>query len=340
VSGTRLVPGLALALVLAGAGASAHELRPAYLELRQLDATTWDLLFKVPARGERRLGLYVRLPDACTATEPAAHAVTGAHVERWRARCADGLAGRRVAIDGLTETRTDVLARVEHSDGSSQTARLTPDEPGFRVAGSATWIEVARTYFALGVEHILLGTDHLLFVLALLFLAGSWRRLVGTVSAFTVAHSVTLAAATLGWVYVPQAPVEAAIALSIVFVAAEVAHAAAGRPALAARKPWLVAFVFGLLHGLGFAGALRDVGLPEGAIPAALAFFNVGVEAGQLLFVAAVFGLVALVRALRTGAAADTWVVTTRLARPTAYAIGIPAAFWTLERTAGFWSPL
>jgi hydrogenase/urease accessory protein HupE len=338
VSALGLRSGLALAFLLAAASAGAHELHPAYLELRELDASRWDVLFKVPARGERRLGLQVRLPDGCTGSEPAARAVPGAHVERWRADCADGLVGRSVVIDGLAETRTDVLARVERSDGSSQTARLTPDAPRFRVSGGSTWIEVARTYFALGVEHILLGVDHLLFVLALLFLAGSWRRVVATVTAFTLAHSVTLAAATLGWVAVPRAPVEAAIALSIVFVAAEVAHAAASRPALAARKPWLVAFVFGLLHGLGFAGALREVGLPEGAIPAALGFFNLGVEAGQLLFVGAVFGLLRGLRALRLAEAADPWALTTGLARPAAYAIGIPAAFWTLERTAGFWS--
>jgi hypothetical protein len=168
----------------------------------------------------------------------------------------------------------------------------------------------------------------------------SWPRLVGTVTAFTLAHSATLAAATLGWVHVPQAPVEAAIALSIVFVAAEVLHAAAGRAGLAARKPWVVAFAFGLLHGLGFAGALREVGLPHDAIPAALAFFNVGVEVGQLLFVAAVFACFGLASRLAPGRGATpgTWAVAARLARPAAYAIGIPAAFWLIQRTAGFWS--
>ena len=142
---------------------------------------------------------------------------------------------------------------------------------------------MVRTYFKLGVEHILLGFDHLLFVLALLFLVEGWRRLLGTITAFTVAHSLTLAAATFGWVQVPQAPVEAVIALSIMFVAVEILHRQRGRTGIATRKPWVVAFVFGLLHGLGFAGALREIGLPDDAIPLALAFFNVGVEAGQLL---------------------------------------------------------
>lgn len=336
---TRSVPCIVLLLAFAPPVA-AHEVRPAYLELRELDSRTWDVLFKVPAKGDLRLGLYVRLPATCHGTEPAARAVAGAHVERWRATCESGLIGGRVAIEGLPVTRTDVLVRVQRADGASQTVRLTPGRPAFTVVGRAEWTAVARTYFDLGVEHILLGVDHLLFVLALLFLVAGWPRLLGTVTAFTLAHSLTLAAATLGWVHVPQAPVEAAIALSIVFVASEVLHAAAGRPALAARKPWLVAFAFGLLHGFGFAGALRGVGLPEDAIPAALAFFNIGVEVGQLTFVAAVFVCFALLRRVLQvhGTVPDTWAVAARLARPAAYAIGILAAFWLIERAVGFWS--
>ena len=189
--------------------------------------------------------------------------------------------------------------------------------------------------------HILLGIDHLLFVLALLFLVRNWPRLVGTVTAFTLAHSLTLAAATLGWVQVPQAPVEAAIALSIVFVAAEVLHARQGHPGLAARMPWVVAFVFGLLHGLGFAGALREVGLPEHAIPLALAFFNIGVEAGQLLFIAAFFLLVwvasRVLRGRQQRASATAWSTAGKLSLPAAYVIGTLASFWLIERTSGFW---
>jgi hypothetical protein len=328
---------LATLLSLVPAGALAHEVRPAYLELRELDATTWDVLFKVPARGEQRLGISVRLPETCRVSQFVAKAAPGAHVERWRASCEGGLVGGRVAIDGLELTRTDVLARVQSADGSGQTVRLTPGAPGFILSGEARFAEVAGTYFGLGVEHILLGIDHLAFVLGLLFLVASWPRLLGTITAFTVAHSFTLAAATLGFVHVAQAPVEAAIALSIVFVATEVAHGATGRPALAARRPWLVAFGFGLLHGLGFAGALRSVGLPEDAVPAALAFFNVGVEVGQLLFVAAVFALFGIMRRLWVSAS-DTWAIAAQVARPAAYAIGIPAAFWLIQRTAGFWS--
>ena len=185
---------------------------------------------------------------------------------------------------------------MERIDGTAQTVRLTPAEPGFTVVAAPGALEVARTYFALGVEHILAGVDHLLFVLGLLFLVGSWGRLIGTVTAFTVAHSLTLAAATLGLVYVPQKPVEAAIALSIAFVAADILRTDDARKSLTRRAPWIVAFVFGLLHGLGFAGALSDVGLPEHAVPLALLFFNLGVELGQLLFIACALPLAALGR--------------------------------------------
>jgi len=197
---------------------------------------------------------------------------------------------------------------------------------------------VAGTYLGLGVEHILLGIDHLLFVLALLFLVGNWPRLIGTVTAFTLAHSLTLAAATLGWIRVPPAPVEAVIALSIVFVAAEILHTRQGRGGLAARMPWVVAFVFGLLHGLGFASALRDIGLPEHAIPLALAFFNVGVELGQLLFIAGVFGLLWLIRPVghSVSGPGTSWGQSERLSVPTAYVVGTVAMFWVFERTYSF----
>jgi hypothetical protein len=205
--------------------------------------------------------------------------------------------------------------------------------------GTAGPAAVIRTYFKLGVEHILLGFDHLLFVLALLFLVEGWRRLLATVTAFTIAHSLTLAAATFGWVQVPQAPVEAVIALSIMFVAVEILHRHQGKAGIATRKPWIVAFVFGLLHGLGFAGALREVGLPHDAIPLALAFFNVGVEAGQLLFVAIVFLLFWLITRLMgtRGATAERSASPGRaIAQPASYMIGTLAAFWLIQRTYGF----
>ncbi len=328
-------------LVLAAGGphtAQAHEVRPGYLELNAIRAGVWDVLFKVPAKGDRRLALNLRLPESCEGTEPLTRMVAAAHVERWRVTCSDGLVGQSIAIEGLAATRTDVLARVVHADGTTQTLRLTPGRPSFELTNSPNQLEVAASYLGLGVEHILLGVDHMLFVLALLFLAGNTRKLVGAITAFTAAHSLTLAAATLGWIHVPSAPVEAAIALSIVLVAAELQRESAG---LTQRKPWLVAFAFGLLHGLGFAGALSDVGLPGHAIPVALAFFNLGVEAGQLAFIAAVlcsFKLASAVPHLR-GQARESgiWPLAELVASPAAYAIGILGAFWLIERTVSFW---
>jgi hydrogenase/urease accessory protein HupE len=194
-------------------------------------------------------------------------------------------------------------------------------------------MEVAATYLQLGVEHILGGIDHLLFILALLILVKGVGRLVATVTAFTFAHSLTLAAATLGFVYVPGPPVEAAIALSIVFVAAEIIHSRQGKMALTERFPWIVAFTFGLLHGFGFASALNEVGLPQSTIPVALLFFNVGVEVGQLIFIASVFALMALGRYLaqRLSVSQPTWSW-----RIPPYAIGTIAALWVIQRTVSF----
>jgi hypothetical protein len=321
--------------------AGAHEVRPGYLEIRAGADDTYAFVWKVPARGEYRLGIYVRLPDNCVGAPTSGSFVGGAFVQRWSARCEGGLTGRTIAIDGLSAMRTDVLVRLQRADDTTQTERLTPDRDSFEVVAAPDAMQVAATYFGLGVEHILGGIDHLLFVLILLFLVGDWRVLVLTVTSFTVAHSITLAAATLGWVHVPQAPVEAAIALSVMFVAAEVLHGAQGRPGLAARSPWIVAFVFGLLHGFGFAGALREVGLPEKDIPLALLFFNVGVEAGQLLFIAAVVAVFSLVARLLPGSGGERrgpWFTERLIRTPVAYAVGSMAAFWVVQRVVAFWA--
>ena len=200
-------------------------------------------------------------------------------------------------------------------------------------------LEVCRTYLVLGVEHILFGVDHLLFVLALLILVKGWRKLIGTITAFTVAHSITLAAATLGIVHVPNKPVEATIALSIVFVACEIVQRRQGRSGLTEAWPWVIAFSFGLLHGLGFANALREVGLPQNAIPLALLFFNVGVELGQLLFISVVMVIITL--AVHAARKLSRWSVAPQSAfawceNTSAYAIGAVAAFWLIQRTLSF----
>jgi hydrogenase/urease accessory protein HupE len=322
--------------------ALSDELRPGYLELRQTTPGTYSLLFKIPARGEDlRLAIYVNLPDGTQDVEaPRVSFTDGAYIERRTVRRDGGLVGHAVTIEGLSSTSTDVLVRIESLGGAIQTERLSPTKTAFVIQATPGAGEVAATYLRLGVEHILFGFDHLLFVLALVVLVREWRRVAVTVTAFTVAHSITLAAATLGFVNVPGPPVEATIALSIMLVSAEILNARRGTPSLTARLPWLVAFSFGLLHGFGFAGALAEVGLPQHAIPVALLFFNVGVEIGQLIFVAAVLSLIWLLRhaASRLWEAALVKRTFDRLDVTVAYAIGIVAAYWLVERTTAFFA--
>jgi len=307
--------------------------RPAYLEIRELGVERFAVLWKVPMRGEARLSLAVRFPVRCSVATPVARVdAGGALTERWQVACPGGLVGDSIRIDGLQDTLTDALARFERADRTTQVARLVPTAPAFVVEAVPSRLAVAATYLVLGVEHIWFGFDHLLFVLGLLILVGGRRNLIGTITAFTVAHSITLAAATLGWVRLAVQPVEAAIALSIVFVAGEIAHGQQGRNGLARRWPWLVAFSFGLLHGFGFAGALRETGLPENAVPLALLFFNIGVEVGQLAFIAVALAIAAA--AFVCGLSTSFRAVMRRAA---AYGIGGVAAFWTIERVATFW---
>lgn len=313
-----------------GAPACAHELQPGYLELRLIDTDLYAVVWKTPAQNGRPMAISARLPDSCVLNTPGQPIWDGsAFVSRWTTRCPGGLDGGVINIEGLEQTSTDVLVRFELPGGGSGVQRLTASRPSFTVPSRPGTVEVAGVYFRYGVGHILSGADHLLFVLALLFLVQGWKRVVGTITAFTVAHSITLAAATFGGVHVPGPPVEAVIALSIVFVAAEIIHGRQGRPGAAVKWPWLVAFAFGLLHGFGFAGALSDVGLPQQAIPLALFFFNVGVEVGQLLFVALVALTMVVVR--RMVVRRPRWI---EIVPP--YAIGTVAMFWVFERLAAF----
>jgi hydrogenase/urease accessory protein HupE len=320
---------VALATLLVPLPGHAHEVRPAYLDLREERPGEFSVLWKTPMLGEMRLALDPVFSGPAEAVAPVAGRTTGdAAVQTWRLR-AENLRGQTLRIAGLETTLTDALVRVAFADGRTWVHRLTPRQPEVVIPTRPNAWGVAGTYLALGVEHILTGIDHLLFVLALLLLTkGTWR-LVKTVTAFTVAHSITLGLATLGIVHVPSRPVEAVIALSIVFVAAEIVQARRGRASLAAQMPWIVAFIFGLLHGFGFAGALSEVGLPEGHIPVALLFFNLGVEAGQLLFIAAVLTLVTGARRIPMA-----WPLWAGLVPP--YAIGSLAMFWVIQRVAAF----
>jgi hydrogenase/urease accessory protein HupE len=320
-----------LLLVLVCASAVAHESRPAYLELRQVNPQTYDVRWKVPAQGERlRLALDVAFPAGTVQVGPMRTTyANNAFLQQWRVRRPGGLDGGRIGIVGLEFTLTDALIRVQRLDGTTQVARATAAEPVLTLEAEPGSWEVTRTYLVLGIEHILTGADHLLFVLALVILVGPTRRLLWTITAFTVAHSITLAAATLGFVHVPPPPVEASIALSILFLAVEIVHTRTGRPGLTQRAPWIVAFIFGLLHGLGFAGALSEIGLPTNAIPLALLFFNVGVEIGQLLFIGAVLLLMQALAHLPLPRGGWRWKLPV-------YAIGSVAAFWSVLRLSAF----
>jgi len=318
-------------------GVRAHEVRPAYLELRQTGQDTYDALWKVPGQGDLRLGLYVQLPATCTnVKEPNRSMGNNAYTERWTVKCAGSLSGGTIHIAGLSATATDVLVRLERLDGSAEVTRLTPSSPSFIVAAAANAVGVARTYTVLGIEHILTGIDHLLFVLALIIITRGGWKLVKTVTAFTVSHSITLTLATLGYVHIPQRPVEAVIALSIVFVAAEILRGRQGYVGITARAPWLVALMFGLMHGLGFASGLKDAGLPVGHIPTALLFFSLGVETGHFLFIGFVLSLFTL---MLWGASRLTLLYQQRLTTLEvlpAYAIGSVAMFWVIQRIAAF----
>ncbi len=330
--GVFLGPLLAMVMSLCGLvnSSSAHELQPGYLELRLIDKDEYAVIWKVPANRGRPMAIAAVLPANCTPPMPEQPIWDGAaYVVRWRVSCPGGLEGGIIKIEGLAKTSTDVLVRFDYADGVNEARRLTPGNPSFTVPTQPNSLEIARAYLLLGVEHILSGFDHLLFVLALLLLVKGSRRILATVTAFTLAHSLTLAVATFGLIHVAGPPVEATIALSIVFIAAEIIQSRHGKPGLTERFPWVVAFTFGLLHGFGFAGALTELGLPQKSIPVALLLFNVGVEIGQLLFIAAIFALAVLARQItrRVDVPRPEWA----WAVPP-YAIGIVAAFWVVQR--------
>lgn len=332
---------LILLLVMAGTTlptrATAHALEPGFLELLSLGGSEWRVTWRVPQVVDRPMAIDAVLPEGCEPRRGPAPEFDGrAFVAGWIATCKAGLAGGEIVIEGLERTRTDVLVRYTlEGEASPQAMRLTAATPAFVVPTAMTAIEVFVGYFRLGVDHILHGIDHLLFVFVLVLLVRDWRRLLGAVTAFTVAHSLSLAAASLGWIVIPSAPVEAVVALSIAFLAAELLRSPGAKPSLTERAPWFVAFAFGLLHGLGFASALLDIGLPDGDVPLALLAFNLGVEAGQILFIAVILALGAAFARLYPEGRRQFLPKATGL-RSVAYGIGALAAFWVFERMAVF----
>lgn len=323
---------LLLAMLAATTPVMAHEVRPAFLQIRQIDTSTYDILWKTPAQGDMRLALNVILPSECRhVAEPRATLVEGAVIQRWRSDCTGGLLGKQVTIENLETGLTDVILRFEPLSDPPKTLRINGAAPHAVIPSRQSFGQVAETYFRLGVEHILFGFDHLLFVLCLLILVGDFKRLLGAITAFTLAHSITLAGTTIGWLHLASAPVEACIALSIAFIAAEIIKARGGRTGAIQRWPWLASFTFGLLHGFGFASALREIGLPDGAVPLALLFFNAGVEAGQVLFIVAVLTVRLGWRKYAPPPPAWAW-------RTPPYIAGTVACFWFIERsTRVFW---
>lgn len=321
---------LSTALLCAGAASTvvAHPLDPALLEIRESPTGTLDVLWRLPLSQSTDVPLRAILPEGCTPLSTPVASRTGARMElRWRARCGDGgLVGSDIGVDGLRERGTDAVLRVHLADGRLVQAVLRGNAPVFTVPETASRLDILRDYHRLGFEHILGGPDHLLFVFGLVLLVFGYRRLFWTITAFTAGHSVTLALAVLGVVTVPSNAVEILIALTILILAVELTRAGRGHETLIQRFPWAMAFTFGLLHGLGFAGDLTEIGLPANEVPLALAMFNIGIEVGQLLWVAVILALAALLR----------WIpapLPTAIQKIPSYAIGSLAVFWILERT-------
>jgi len=330
----RISCGLGLFLVLLALfpmALRADEFRPALLELTELENGWVEVVWKVPAKESKALAIVPVLPGFM---EPigsgSGRMVPGAWVETTTfSTGGQSLSGATFRVEGLAKVPTDVMLRVKLKDGGEHAAILRSGKESFTVPPEATKWVVAKSYTAIGFGHILEGYDHLLFLLALLLIVSSFRKLLWTITAFTLSHSITLALSTLGLVNFPSAPTEAVISLSILFLAIEILRMQAGEMPLTAKYPWVVAFSFGLFHGLGFAGALSEVGVPKNEVPLALLMFNVGVELGQIAFVTVVAGVFVLIGRLKL----PEWKLGRKVLP---YAIGSIAAFWTIERTLSF----
>jgi hydrogenase/urease accessory protein HupE len=308
--------------------ANAHEVRPSFLEIVQQTEHTYQVMWKVPAKGkDLRLGLYVEFPDSSkTLNTPTQEFAGGSYIKRWTIEDPSGLIDKTITIVGLEATFTEALVRIERLDGSLQVERLMPDQPSLTVKRSPTLRQVISTYFSSGVEHILTGYDHLLFLVCLLFIAGTGKRIVVTVTGFTLAHSLTLILSALGIVQLAIKPVEIIIALSIAFLATEIVRAK--RDTITWRYPISVSVSFGLLHGFGFAAVLREIGIPQTELAGGLLSFNLGVEVGQLLFITA------LILCVKWLAYWQPDFSLQRIEKPAAYCVGTLACYWIIERMA------
>lgn len=321
---------LAAFALLAATGAAAHETRPGFLDLREGEPGIYNLLWKKPSGGEVEIYIAPIIPTECRLITSGQQQLSpGALMVRGTLRCEAGIKGKTLAIDGLESTITDVIVRVQHADGWLESHLLKPVNPSVTLGAKTTGWQRSAVYLRLGVEHILLGIDHLLFVLGLLLLVADRWMLMKTITSFTIAHSITLAIATLGYASAPVLPLNVAIALSILFLGPEIVRRWRGETSFTIRHPWVVAFAFGLLHGFGFASGLTTMGLPQTEIPLALLLFNVGVEVGQIFFIAVI---IALERAFRT--LEIEWP--RLLEMLPGYGVGSLGAFWTMQRMMVF----
>jgi hypothetical protein len=329
---TRVWLAAGAAAIAAAPLVRAHELQPALLELTQTGPSSYEVVWETPPGRDLR-EVRPAFPPECRVTSAVIRGVDRAsYVERYAVECPGGLAGKTISMQGSLAPLFDLLVRIVRPDGTSQIARITPDQPSVVVEAKPGVAGRAATFVRLGLEHILRGLDHLLFVLGLLWIVRDRMMLLKTITAFTVAHSLTLGIATLGWANAPTLPLNAAIALSILFLGPEMVRAQRGQTSAAIAHPWVVAFAFGLLHGFGFASGLTALGLTRGEIPLALLLFNLGVEAGQLLFVALILLLAASCRVLQV-----RWSRWAAWVPP--YLVGSLGAYWTLQRTVLLFSP-
>ena len=307
----------------------AHEIRPGYLEIKENADHSLQITWKQPVMGEYAIPLHPVISSGWMIDSLATISYTESYlIKRWKiAADHSSLDEQVIRINGLEKTITDVLVQITLLNDGSFTYLIKPVEPFVKLDLSKPQPPPVWQYIQLGIYHIWSGFDHLLFVLGLLLLVKKRSRLIWTITAFTIAHSITLALATLNIINVSASFTEAAIALSIVFLAVELLRHYNGINGFAYHSPWLVSFLFGLLHGLGFASALQDVGLPENNIPLALFLFNVGVEAGQLAFVFVMLLLMAGIR--RYQFQLPQWIY-----KAPAYLIGVMAMYWFIERVA------
>lgn len=307
---------------------SADDARPAYLELKETTAGVYDVTWKRPEIAGRALNFTPVFPGHCKEIRGfPAQSLTGMRIDRFHVDCGErGIAGDLITIDGLALSTRNVLVKLIFT-GYSLTHVLGAEQPSLAIQPTPENTQVMKDYLWLGIEHIQGGADHLLFILALLFLVTGLSELIKTVTAFTLSHSLTLAAAVLGWVSIPLPPVEACIALSIMFLAVEMVHQIRGGTSITIARPWLAAMGFGLIHGFGFAGALSQAGLPPTDIPLALLFFNLGVETGQLLFVIPIYAFLRMVGHSNFRINLEYFV---------SYGIGTVSVFWLIERIALF----